>query len=243
MWSRPGARAAAGSVFALAAENPGLRPSSSVVVEEWAAALGHGETSVPRRAVEEVIAAIPEADVVRLTGLAEQLGVERWRALVDEVGPVHSREPLLAGVATAAISELVPPPRWLVAMRETTAEEAPGSVNVLASLLHPESVWSAGEIAGAHAVASEFGLPQGLAAIFSFADEMVTPWHLKRARFAARSVIPAIPIPEAPSTSHQLAEALELIERAKPARELCRLLLLSAALRRDGLVPVAPSQN
>lgn len=156
---------------------------------------------------------------------------------------MDAREPLLVGVATAAISELVPPPRWLVAMRETTAEEAPGPVNVLASLLRPESVWSAGEIAGAHAVASELALPQGLTAFFSFADERVTTWHLERARFVARFVVPAIPIPEAPSTSHQLADALELIERSEPARELCQLLLLSAVLRRDGLVPVAPSQN
>ena len=198
-------------------------------------------TSVPRRAVEEVIAALPDADVIRLAGLAEQLEGERWRALVDEVGDVRAREPLLVGVATAAISELVPPPRWLVAMREATADEAPGPMNVLASLLHPESVWSAGEICGA--LASRLPVPQGLAVIFSFADAEMTTRHLERARFVARSVESAIPIPEAPSTSRLLADALELIAQAGPAQELCQLLLLSAAMGRAGLVPVAPSQN
>jgi hypothetical protein len=198
---------------------------------------------VPRHAVEEVIAALSDAEVARLARLAEQLAVERWRALVDQVGVEFAREPLLVGVATAAISELVPPPRWLVAMREATADEAPGSVNVLASLLHPESVWAAREIRGAHALASPLPLPEGLAVIFSFADAEMTTWHLERARFVARSVASAIPIPEAPSTSRQLADALELIGRAGPAQELCQLLLLSAALRRDGLVPIAPSQN
>jgi len=230
-------------VFALAAENPTLRPSSSSVVERWAAAIDPGVKSVPRPAVEEVIAALPDTDVARLTGLAEQLAAERWRTLVGEVGAVHAREPLLVGVATAAISELVPPPRWLVAMREATADEAPGPVNVLASLLHPESVWSAEEIHGAHAAASGLPLPQGLAAIFSFAAAESTGRHLERARFVARPVASVIPIPEAPSTSGQLADALELIRRAGPAHELCRLLLLSGAMRRDGLVPVAPSQN
>jgi hypothetical protein len=242
-WSRPGARVAACSVFALAAENPVLRPSSSTVVERWAAALGPGVTSVPRHAVDDVIAALPDTDVARLAGLAEQLAVERWRALVDEVGVVRAREPLLVGVATAAISEFTPPPRWLVAMRESTADEAPGAVNVLASLLHPESVWTAGEIRSAHAVASALPLSKGLAAIVAFAETEMTMWHLERVRFVARSVAPAIPIPEAPSTSRQLADALKLIRRTGRARELCRLLLLSAALRLDGLVPVVPSQN
>jgi hypothetical protein len=242
-WNRPEARVAASSVFALAAENPVLRPSSSRVVERCAAALEPGAPSVPRRAVEEVIAALSGAEVDRLTGLAEQLAVERWGALVDEVGVELAREPLLVGVATAAISELVPPPRWLVAMREATSDEAPGPVHVLASLLHPESVWSAGEIDDAHVVASALPLPEEVATIFSFADAEMTTWRLQRARFVARSVAPAVPIPEAPSTSRQLVQALELIGRGEPAQELCQLLLLSAVLRRDGLVPVVPSQN
>lgn len=229
-------------MFGLAAEYPVLRPSSNDVVERWAAALAPGVKRVPRLAVEEVIAALPDTDVARLSGLADQLAVERWRALVGEVGLVLAQEPLFVGVATAAISELVGPPR-LVAMREATADEAPGSVDVLASLLHPESVWSADEIRQAHGTASKLPFSQGLAAIFSFANTVVTTWHLSRARFVARSVARAIPIPEAPSTSRQLADALELIGRAGPAQELCQLLLLRAALSRDGLVPVAPSQN
>jgi hypothetical protein len=211
-WRRPSACAAACSDFALAAESPVLRPSSSRVVERWAAALEPGVTAVPRHAVEEVMAALSGADVARLTGLAEQFAAERWGALVDDVGVELAREPLLVGVATAAISELVPPPRWLVAMREATSDEASGPVNVLASLLHPESVWSA-------------------------------TWRPERAGFVARPVVAAIPIPEAPSTSRQLAHALELIGQAGAAQELCQLLLLSAVPRRDGLVPVAPSHN
>jgi hypothetical protein len=243
VWSRPGASAAACSVFALAAENPVLRPSSSDVIERWAAALAPGVMSVPRLAVEEVIAALPDTDIARLSGLADELAVERWRALVGEVGVVLAQESLLVGVATAAISELVQPPRWLVAMREATADAAPGPVDVLASLLHPESVWSAAGIREAHAAASKLPLPQRLAATFSFANGEITTWHLSRARFVARAVAPAIPIPEAPSTSRQLTRALELIGRSGPAQELCQLLLLRAALSRDGLVPVAPSQN
>lgn len=243
VWSRAGVSAAACSVFGLAAENPILRPSSSHVVERWAAALAPGVKRVPRLAVEEVIAALPDTDVARLSGLADRLAVERWRALVGEVGFVLAQEPLLVGVATAAISELIGPPRWLVAMREATADEAPGSVDVLASLLHPESVWSADEIRRAHEAASKLPFEPALAAVSSFADTEVTMWHLSRARFVARSVARAIPIPEAPSTSRQLADALELIGRAGPTQELCQVLLLRAVLSRDGLVPVAPSQN
>jgi hypothetical protein len=242
-WSRPEASVAACSVFALAAEHPVLRPSSSRIVERWAAAIGPGARTVPYRAVEEVIAALSDGEIARFVALAENLAVERWRALVDEVGVALAREPLLAGIATAAISELVPPPRWLVAMREATADDAPGPVNVLASLLHPESVWSDGEICDAHAIASALPPPQCVAATFSFADAEMTGWRLERVRFVARSVAPAIPIPEAPLTSRQLVHALELVGRAEPAQELCQFLLLSAVLRCDGLVPVAPSQN
>ena len=193
--------------------------------------------------MEEVVAALPDADVTRLVELADQLAAERWRALVDEVGLELAHEPLLVGVATAALAELVPPPRWLVAMRETTAGEALGPLDVLASLLHPESVWSAGEIRAAHSVASALPLPQELAAIVSFADEEVTTWHMERARLVARPVAALIPVAEAPLTSRQLAEALELITGRSPAWELCRLLLLRAVLRLEGLVPVVRSQN
>jgi len=69
----------------------------------------------------------------------------------------------------------------------------------------------------------------------ALAEAEMTTWHLERARFVARSIAPAIPIPEAPSTSRQLADALKLIGRAGRARELCRPLLLGVALRLTAL--------
>jgi hypothetical protein len=242
-WNRPSACVAAQSVFSLAQENPVLRPSSSAAAEQCAAALAPGVKSIPRPIVEEVIAALPDDDVGRLVGLAERVAADRWRALVAEVGTRLAREPLLVGVASAAVAELVPPPRWLVAMREATADEAPGPVNVLASLLHPESVWSAGEICAAHARASSLSLPEQLAAIISFANSRVTEWHRHRARLVAGSVAPLLPMAEAPATSRHLADALELIGRRSTGGELCRLLLVNAVLRLDGLVPIVPSQN
>lgn len=243
VWQRRGAKAAARSVFVLASENPILRPSSGGVAERWAAELADAARPVPRRAAEEVVAALSEADVSRLVGLTEQLAAGRWRELVDLVGIEAAREPLLAGVATAAISDLLPPPRWLVAMREATTEEAPGPLNVLASLLHPESVWSSEQIGGAHALAAPLPLGMGATVVFSFADAELEGWQLERARVVARPAVPTVPLPEAPLTSRQLADALELIRRDEPARELCRLLLLAAVLTREGLVPAAPSPN
>ena len=202
-----------------------------------------GAKAIPRPVVEEVIAALPDDDVARLVGLAERVAADRWRMLVAEVGRRLAREPLLVGVASAAVTELVPPPRWLLAMREATAGEAPGSVNVLASLLHPQSVWSADEIRAAHALASPLSVPQHVAAIISFANAKVTEWHRDRARLVARSVTSLLPMAEAPVTSRHLADALAIIGRRSTAVELCRLLLLSASLRLDGLVPIVPSQN
>src|SRR5205823_13781879 len=146
VWSSRDAGVAAAAVFRLALENPVLRPSSSGIAERTAASLAPGGEPIPRRVLEEVIAALPKRDVARMIGLAEQLAPQGWRMLVEEVGHEAALEPLLAGVATAAVSELRPPPRWLVAMRETTADTAPGPLNVLASLLHSESVWSVTEI-------------------------------------------------------------------------------------------------
>src|SRR5436305_15308115 len=96
VWSRPNASAAARSVFALATDYPVLRPSSTDAVERCAAALAPGVESVPRVAVEEVIAALPGADVARLSRLADELAPERWRELVGLVGRELAREPLLA---------------------------------------------------------------------------------------------------------------------------------------------------
>jgi hypothetical protein len=228
-------------VFSLAQENPVLRPSSSAVAEQCAAALEPGVQSIPRPIVEEVIAALPDDDVGRLIGLVERVAARRWHVLVAEVGTQLAREPLLVGIASAAVAELVPPARWLVAMREATAHEAPGPVNVLASLLHPESVWSAEEIRAAHALASP--LPQQLAAIDFYANETMTESHRDRARLVAGAVAPLLPIAEAPLTSRHLDDALELVGRGSEAGELCRLLLLSAVLRLDGLVPLVPCQN
>jgi hypothetical protein len=114
---------------------------------------------------------------------------------------------------------------------------------VLASLLHPESVWSTGEIRATHALASPLSLPQQLAAIISSASARVTEWHCDRARLVAAAVAPLLPMAEAPVTSRHLADALKLIRRRSTAGELCGLLLLSGVLRLDGLVPIAPSQN
>jgi hypothetical protein len=188
--------------------------------------------------VEEVLAALPDDDVGRLVGIAEQVAAECWCTLVAEVGPRLAREPLLAGVASAAVAELVPPPHWLVAMRETTAYDAPGPVHVLASLLHPESVWSPAEISASHAVAAGRPLPQWLAAIASFADAKVTDWHRERARIVAGALAALLPMADAPLTSRHLADALKLIGSRRAAGELCELLLLSAVSRREGLVPI-----
>ena len=242
-WSRPSACAAAQSVFSLAQENPVLRPSSSAAAERCSAGLAPGVKSIPRRVVEAVIAALPDDEVGRLVGLAEQVAADRWRVLVAEVGTRLAREPLLVGVASAAVAELVPPPRWLVAMREATADDAPGPMNVLASLLHPESVWSAGEMCAAHALATPLSPPRQLAVIISLANAKATEWHRDRARLVAGAVAPLLPMAEAPVTSRHLADALELIGRRSTADELCRLLLLTAVLRLDGLAPIVPSQN
>ncbi len=242
-WSRPSACLAAQSVFSLAEENPILRPSSSAAAERCAARLAPGTKAIPRPVVEEVLAALPAEDVIRLVGLVEEVAPDRWRMLVEEVGAELAREPLLVGVASVAVAELVPPPRWLVVMRESTADAAPGPMDVLATLLSPESVWSEAEIRGAHSLSSPLPLPERVAVIASFAEVEATDRHLERARHVARSVAPLLPVEEAPVTSGHLREALDLVGGRSAAAELCRLLLVSAVLRRDGLVPTLPAQN
>jgi hypothetical protein len=243
-WNRASARIAAGSVFSLGQDYPVLRPGSTVATERAAAALSPGTSPIPKRVVEPVIDALPVDDVARLVDLAAACAPRRWHTLVGEVGTELAREPLLAGIATAAIAELVPPPRWLVLMRESTADAAPGPLNVLATLLHPESVWSVDEIRAAHALASRLPLPGELAAIVSFANAEMTAWRAQRVRLVARAVVPLLPIAEAPRTSRQLADSHELLARGDAAAaELCQLLLLTAVLRLDGRVPVVPSRN
>ena len=73
VWSSRDARVAAAAVFRLALENPVLRPSSSRIAERTAASLAPGGEPIARRVLEEVIAALPERDVARMIGLAEQL--------------------------------------------------------------------------------------------------------------------------------------------------------------------------
>jgi hypothetical protein len=205
--------------------------------------LAPGTSPIPKPAVETVIHALPADDVTRLIDLAARCAPDRWPTLVDEVGEELAREPLLVGIATAAIAELVPPPPWLVVMREATADTAPGPLNVLASLLHPESVWSISATLAAHARMSGLPLVRALRAVISFGQTEMTDWHLDRARWVARSVEPILPMSEAPRTSEQLAEAIALLSRRAAVAELCELLLITAVLKHDGVVTLAPSLN
>ena len=244
VWSRPEACAAAMSVFQLAVELPVLRPASSEAARRAASGLPERAETVPKAVVEEVIATLPAEDVTRLVELAGELAPERWRTLVAEVGPEAALEPLLVGVATCAVSELRPPPRWLAEMREATSDAAPGPLNVLASLLRWEAVWSAEEIRAAHDRADRaLPIPQRYRAALSYADTELTPQRLERARYVAEPVRRILPLERAPRTTRQLSEALALLDRAGGAEELCRALLLMAVMDVDGLVPVAPSRN
>ena len=245
VWARPEACFAAAAVFRVAEEHPVLRFASSASAERVAAQLPGGAESVPRLAAEELIAATPESEVERLVGLAGRVAPGRWRALVEQVGAEYAREPLLAGVATSAITELLPPPRWLAAMRETTADGAPGPLNVLATLLHPESIWSLEEARGAQTLAvPDLGPAQRARIVLSFARAELEPWRVDRARLVASPVGRVLPLDEAPRTSRHLSQALGLVRRDRRAAvEFCELLLLSYVLRLDGSVPILPSRN
>ena len=220
-----------------------LRPASTDTIERVAAALPPHDQPVPRSAVQEVLDALSADEVTRLLDLVEQCAPRRWRALVNGVGDELAREPLLVGVVTAAIRELLPPPAWLLAMRESTSRTAPGPIDVLASLLAPESVWSRSEADAAHARFRRHPPLEGLAAVRSFARAEITTWRRHRARYVARSVERALPMLEAPCTSTQLHTALQLVEERAGAAELCELLLFGAVARRDGAVPIVPSRN
>jgi hypothetical protein len=89
------------------------------------------------------------------------------------------------------------------------------------------------------------GLPlvPALRAVMSFAQTEMTDWHLDRARYVARPVERVLPSSEAPRTSEQLAEALGVLSRRDAVAELCKLLLITAVLKREGLVETAPSLN
>lgn len=244
VWSSPSASRKALRVFRLAEEQPELRPASLEAAERAAAGLGERTGTVPRPVVERVIAAIADDDVRRLVGLAERLAPDRWHELVAEVGPREAREPLLVGAVTMAVAELQPPPRWLAEMRETTADLAPGPLNVLASLLHAESVWSTDEIGGAHALAAPTLRPeQRFAVVLSFARVERAAHHRERARRIAAPVARILPLASAPRTTAHLEAALATVRRSAGAAELCDLLLVAAVMKRDGLVPILPSRN
>jgi len=173
-WRRERARVAAGSVFSLAHEDPVLRPEATETIERVATMLPLRDGPIPRRAVEEVVASMAAGEVARLVFRAEERAPQRWRALVDEVGGELAQEPLLAGIATAAIEELLPPPLWLVVMREATADAAPGPIDVLATLLEPQTVWSLSEAGAAWADFRRGSLPDGLTAVQCFAQSKIT---------------------------------------------------------------------
>jgi len=242
-WRRERARVAAGSVFSLAHEDPVLRPEATETIERVATMLPLRDGPIPRRAVEEVVASMAAGEVARLVFRAEERAPQRWRALVDEVGGELAQEPLLAGIATAAIEELLPPPLWLVVMREATADAAPGPIDVLATLLESLTVWSLSEAGAAWADFRRHSLPDGLTAVRCFAQSKITMWHRDRARYVAGPVSRLLPVAEAPRTTSQLREALDLIRERRGASELCERLLLGAVARLEGLVPIAPSSN
>ncbi len=244
VWSAPEASLAAMSVFRLAEEEPSLRPSDREATQAAAASLGEWTGAVPRRVVERIMAKMSSEEASGLVSTAEELAPERWRMLVSLVGPTEAREPLLVGAVTVAVLEQQPPQRSFVRTREATADDAPGPLNVLASVLHPVSVWSAREVRAAHDFApAELHPIDRVAAIFAFAHETVTPEHRDRARRVAEPVGRILPVERAPRTTRHLEQALEDVLTDDGADELCRLLLLTRVLQLDGLVPPVPSPN
>jgi hypothetical protein len=231
-------------VFALAEGYPVLRPCSPAHAISAAALLGERDGTVSRPVVERVMAAIPGQDVDRLVGLADGLAPTCWRKLLDEVGPTEAREPLLVGVVTCAVAELQPPPRWLAEMREATSDSAPGPLNVLATLLHPQSVWSIDEARRAQRLGtSTLPLVHRLRAISSFARVACGPQHLERARRVAKPVARILPLERAPRTSSDLDTALALLRRPRHVAVLCEHLLLTYVMLLEGAVPIVPPLN
>ena len=247
-WSSEIARIAAQDVFRLAEDYPSLRPRSTDVgaaLREAAAELGERAGPLPRQLVEELGAMLGAREVHRLELIADEVAPARWRPLLDAVGVEDAREPLVAGVVTAAIEERRPPPRWLAVMREGTADDAPGPLNVLASLLHPQSVWSIDEARGAQTLAAPLG-PLGMkfAVIASFARAETEEVRLDRLRAVTEPVEVLLPLVEAPRTTADLEEACALVATDdEAAGEACMLLLLTYVMSLEGLVMEAPSPN
>lgn len=123
--------------------------------------------ALPKPVVLRLMKGLSARERERLVGLADRAAPDRWRSLLACVGREEAIEPLLVGVVTAAVAELLPPPRWLVAMREGTTDSAPGPLNVLASLLHPEGVWSIDDALDAAARAKGMLPPDCVRAVFS----------------------------------------------------------------------------
>ncbi len=121
-----------------------------------------------------------------------------------------------------------PPQRWLAEMREGTADAAPGPLDVLAILLHPQSVWSIDEALGAQRLApSTLPLATCLGVLVSFARAGVGSQDRERARRVAKPVAQILPLEQAPRTSRDLDDALALLRRPRCVDELCEHLLLT----------------
>ncbi len=235
-------------VFALGSDYPALRPRGAAVcgaVREAAACLGSREGAIPRPVVERLLERCDAREIRRLELLADVVAPARWRPLLDEAGAEHAREPLLVGVLSAAVAELQPPPEWLAAMREGTADEAPGPVNVLASLLRPESVWSIDEARAAQSLGARVGnLPKRIAGVRSFALANTDEARRKKVRIIAEPVKRMLPVAGAPRTTAHLEEADRLIAADdRPATEACFLLLLAYVMGLEGALTIVPSQN
>jgi hypothetical protein len=234
-WSSEPARIAAGHVFRLGEDYPLLRPRAAAACAAVRAAafrLGARGGPVPRQIVEEVRALLGTRELRRLELLADAAAPGRWRPLVDAVGTEHAHERR-------------PPPRWLAAMREGTADDAPGPLNVLASLLHPQSVWSIDEARAAETLAAAIDpLGRRLAGIASFARLETKRFRLERLRAVAEPVEALLPVVGVPRTTADLAEACALVATDdEAAAETCMLTLLTYVMGLDGLVMEAPSLN
>jgi len=247
-WSSEAACALAIDVFALGVDYPALRPrgvAACGAVREAAARLGDHDGAIPRSVVESLLERCDARDLHRLELLAGVLAPGRWRPLVDAVGAEHAREPLYAGVLSAAVAERQPPPQWLAVMREGTADDAPGPVNVLASLLRPESVWSIDEARTAQALAAPIGLlPRKIDSIRSFASSKMDQGRLDRLRVISEPVESMLPVAGAPRTTAHLDEACALVAADDGASsEACFLLLLTYVMGLEGALTIVPSQN
>src|SRR5690348_882653 len=94
----------------------------------------------------------------------------------------------------------------------------PGLSTCWRRFLEPLTVWSLSEAGAAWADFRRHSLPDGLTAVQCFAQSKITTWHRDRARYVACPVSRLLPVAEAPRTTSQLREALDLI-RERRARQ------------------------